>query len=266
MVRLLSVICIILYSCGLGAQSYRDYVRMALASLEKDSLETAEGQLREALRLEPNLQSNAILYQYLGRIQERRGQTGEALKSYGQGLDVAPQTESLLLDRASLYMRLKNEDKALADYNAVLLKNADHVEALFFRAYIYVQKRQYRQGREDYEHLIRLEPEHEQARLGLALLNDKDRRPREAMEQMNLLVQMYPTHANLYVVRAGMEADRKLYEMALADYAHAIELEPENPDFYLLRGHFYQKIKKKKEAKADFQTALTFGADPRDVP
>ena len=63
-----------------------------------------------------------------------------------------------------------------------------------------------------------------------------------------------------------MEADRKLYEMALADYAHAIELEPENPDFYLLRGHFYQKIKKKKKAKADFQTALTFGADPRDVP
>ena len=135
-----------------------------------------------------------------------------------------------------------------------------------FRAYIYAQQRLYRQGREDYEHLLRLEPEHEQARLGLALLNDKDRRPREAMEQMNLLVQMFPTHANLYAVRAGMEADRKLYEMAQADYAHAIELEPENPNFYLLRGNFYQKQKRKKKAKADFQKALTYGADPRDVP
>ena len=54
--------------------------------------------------------------------------------------------------------------------------------------------------------------------------------------------------------------------MAQADYAHAIELEPENPNFYLLRGNFYQKQKRKKKAKADFQKALTYGADPRDVP
>ena len=79
MLRFFSFLYIIMYSCGLWAQSYKDYVQMALASLEKDSLDVAEGQLREALRLEPALQSNAILYQYLGRIQERRGQTAEAL-------------------------------------------------------------------------------------------------------------------------------------------------------------------------------------------
>ena len=205
----------------LAAQDYMQTVRQALDALEHDSLDEAADCLRRALKLEPLSKSNAILYHYLGQIQERQGQAERALESYSQGLMVEPGRPELLFSRAGLHLQQNDERHALADYNELLLKQPDHVEALFFRAYIYVRQHLYRQARADYEHLLRLNPQHVEALLGLALLNDKDRRPREAMEQMNALVAMHPTHAHLYVARGGMEQQRKLYEQALVDYNHA---------------------------------------------
>ena len=136
------------------AQTYQQNVRAALDALAQDSLTLTEGLLRKALTQEPALKSNAILFQHLGRIQERRGQQTEALESYSMGLNLSPTTLGLLLDRASLYLRRGDEKHALADYDDVLNLSADHQEALFFRAYIYTRQRLYKQARTDYEHLI----------------------------------------------------------------------------------------------------------------
>ena len=265
------LLCILLLcsSTMVQAQSYQEYVKMAMEALEKDSLHQAEALFRKALEKDPAIKSNAILFDYLGQIQERRGELKDALDSYSMGHNISPTTLSILLNRASLYMRMNNEKRALVDYNEVLDLNADHPEALFFRAYIYMQEHNYKQARTDYEHLIRLEPNKEpnnvEAQLGLVLLNDKDNRPREAMEQMNALIQLYPARAQLYVTRAGMEQDRQQHEVALHDYNQAIELDPTNAEYYIARGTYYLNVKKKKLAKADFTQAVKYGADEKDV-
>ena len=63
------------------AQNYQQTVRAALDALAADSLQLADSLLRRALRQEPALKSNAILFQHLGHIQERRGQYEQALES-----------------------------------------------------------------------------------------------------------------------------------------------------------------------------------------
>ncbi|HBE55521.1 MAG TPA: hypothetical protein DDW22_05875, partial [Prevotellaceae bacterium] len=183
------MLCLLALPATLWAQSYQQQVRSALDALAKDSIDMAEGLLYKALQQEPALKSNAILFQHLGHIQERKKQYAQALDSYTKGLNLSPTTLGLLLDRASLYLRQGNEKRALMDYNDALALSADHPEALFFRAYIYTRQRLYKQARLDYEHLIRLQPGNVEARMSLALLNDRANRPREAMEQINTLIE-----------------------------------------------------------------------------
>ena len=232
--------------------SYQLLVRQAVTAMEDDSLRLAEQLFRQALKESPQAQGNVIIWSHLASIAERTGREDEAMEDYRQALLLAPGTTGLLLNRASLYLKMGNESRALADYNEVLDKHPDHAEAL-------------KDARRDYEHLLRLDPNHEQALLGLALVNDNDRRPQEAMENINRVIDLYPTHAAGYAIRAGMEFDRKLYEVAEVDYSKAIEIEPENISFRLARAHFYNKTKRKKEAREDVRVAARLGATPAEV-
>ena len=253
---------LLLFVLNANAQRYQQLVKQGLEQLQGDSLLQAEATFREALNVDPLLKSNALLYQYIGNIQERRGEFQKALDSYRMGLNISSTTTSLLLCRAALYMRMENQDRAMVEYIEVLNLEPDQTEALFYRAFLYSQRRDYKRARADYDRLVKLEPMNEKARLGLAILNEKDRRPREAMEQMDALVQLFPSHAELYLVRGGMLLNRKQYELAQVDIEHAIELEPENPDCYVSRSQLYKAMKKKKLAQADAQKALRLGADP----
>ena len=56
-----------------------------------------------------------------------------------------------------------------------------------------------------------------------------------------------------------------IYEEALNDLNQAIKLSPENPDYYVSRATLYLDMKKRRLARQDAQTAITLGADPREM-
>ena len=255
----------ILHSSLLQAQSlYELGVKQIIEALAVDSLQKAEGLIQETIKLDPMRKSNAVLYQYLGEIYQRQGKNEQALEAYTKGIDLYPTTD-LLLSRASLYLQLNNQDRALQDYNKVLEAEPDNEEALFFRAFILSSQRKYKDARTDYRHLLELNPMHEDARLGLAILNSKDGRPKEAMEQLDALVHLYPNHAKHYLARCSLLEQRKDYERAKKDISMALELEPENPECYLTRASLYLAMKKKKLAQQDCKTAIRLGATPDQV-
>lgn len=245
-----------------GKASYQECVEKGIALLKQDSLLQAESLFLQAIKAEPTLQSNSLLYNQLGQIQERLGHNQDALASYANALNLNPSYTEVLLNRASLYLRIDNQDRALQDYSAVLEGNPDHQEALFFRAYIYSGKRMYRQARADYEKLLQVNRLHEKALLGLALLNDKDNRPREAMEQINNLIAFFPDNALYYTIRGGMQQQRRNYEKAIADFNLAIELEPDNPEYLISRASCFKEMKKRKLAVEDLKRAQELGGDP----
>jgi adenylosuccinate synthase len=63
-------------------------------------------------------------------------------------------------------------------------------------------------------------------------------------------------------VRVG---DMKHEDLALVDLDEAIRLAPNSVDAYLLRGDIYLDQKKKSQAKADFEKAISLGVPPADV-
>lgn len=248
-----------------SAQSYQDLVKQGLDAISHDSLMQAEDFFRAALKKEPALKSNALLFNYIGQIQEKTGRDTEALESYNLGINLSPHTMGILLNRAALYMRIGRMDKALTDYSDVLDLNPDHRHALMMRAYIYTSQNLFKDARSDYEHLLRIEPDNDDAVLGLILLNEKDNRPKEAMDQINQLIQKKPRCSDYYVVRAEMEMNRKAYESAELDYMKAIELDPENVICYLNRAAYYIKTGQKEKARQDLKKAGSLNADPGEL-
>ena len=129
-------VCLMSFTLLSSAQTYQDYVRKGLEAAAEDSIDLAEKYFREAMRAEPAQRSNAMLYYYIGQIQERRGQTDLAMESYAMGLNIAPHLIPLRMGRAALYMHLGRPEKALVDYSDILDWKPDYVEALFMRVLI----------------------------------------------------------------------------------------------------------------------------------
>lgn len=258
----------IIYAVSTMAQQADDdyplVVRDAMRAMQKDSLQKADSLIHEAIHIRPADMGNAVLYQYLGEIRMRQKRTDEALEAFNIGLQMLPSSQSILLDRASLYIYRNENERALHDLDDCLTLNPDEKQALFYRAYIYTTQHLNHKARLDYERLLRLEPENREARVGLALLNAADARPQEAMDQIDVVIRYWPEDATGYAVRGGFYQKRRDYERALKDMNKALEFEPGNPDFYISRAMLYKEFNKVKLCRDDMRRAVQLGADPQD--
>ena len=105
------------------AQTYQQNVKAVIEALAADSLDRAEDLIQQTLQLDPGRESNAILYRYLGEIQQRKGKDDRALDAYTSGIallrhsavsdDQKSSLDALYLSRASLYLQRNDEAHAL---------------------------------------------------------------------------------------------------------------------------------------------------------
>lgn len=256
---------LLFFSVNAVAQSYQELSEQGLAWAEQDSLERAEQTFRQALRLEPANPHNALLFSNIGSLQLRMGKYESAIESYTLALNIAPRVVTILLNRANAYMTIGMANRAYVDYCEVLDLDRKNTEALLMRAYIYVTRRDYSAARIDYDRLLEFEPAHYSARLGLAILNQKEGKYKDALEIIAKMMGDFPKDAVLYTTRAGVELEMEQYELALIDLDEAIRLDPNGVEAYLTRGEIYLLQKKKAQAKADFEKAITLGVPPAEV-
>lgn len=253
------------FPVALSAQTYQQLSEQAIECIEKDSLQQAEQLLLQALKLEPKNAKNALLFSNLGLVQRRMGEYDKALESYSFALNFAPLAIPILLDRAAINMELGKTDRAYTDYCLVLDEDKQNKEALLMRAYIYVLRRDYPAARMDYNRLLELDPLSYSGRLGLATLEQKEGKFREALEILNKMIVETPEDATLFIARADVEREMQHEDLALVDLEEALRLNPSSIDAYLLRGNIYLSQKKKAQAKADFEKAISLGVPPADL-
>ena len=180
--------------------NYAAVIGNAMKAMEQDSLSKAETLILQAMHLKPADKANAVLYQYLGEIYVRQKRHKDALQAFSDGLTLQSGNQNLLIDRASLYLTMGSEGRALTDLDNLLTINPDHLQGLFYRAYVYRKQHLMMKARRDYERLIMLQPENREARISLAMLNADDNRPQEAMEQADIIVRYWPNYAVGWIV------------------------------------------------------------------
>ena len=250
---------ILLYPLLASAQSQNEWAARAYAYVEQDSLAQAEECFHQAIKASPTSRQNAMLLANLGAVQRRRGKMREAIESYTSALERAPLTITILMDRATAYMALGNDDKAYTDLCNVLDKKTDHAEALYYRAFIYTNRREYAAARSDYKRLLALDPTHKNGLLGLALLDQRDGRLQAAEQQLSQLIDRYPDNATYWQARANVLIEQKLYDLALLDLETAITLQPTDAYLYVARAELYLKMKRRAAAKQDLDNAAALG-------
>lgn len=255
----------LILSFSLSAQDYHDLAARAFDAAQHDSLEKAEILYKQALEKEPTNIRNSMLFSNLGTVQQRMGKIDEAIESYSLGLNLAPQSVKILLNRASLYLQKDLLDKAYIDYCNVLDVDRKNEEALLYRAYIYTRRRNYKEARIDYNTLLQMLPEHRMGRLGLALLDQKEMRYREATEIFNRLLDEDPNDTAILKARANLEMEMELPDMALLDVNNVIRLTPNDAEAYLMKGDIYLILKKKKDANKAYDKAVSLGIPRPEV-
>jgi tetratricopeptide (TPR) repeat protein len=243
------------------AQSYNELFDQASKYEAQDSLEAAIRVYKKAIEKDPTNIRNSMLFANVARAQRRLGQTKDALLSYGFALNMTPLSSAILMDRATLYADLGDNDHAIIDCNNILDIQKDNKEALTLRSYLLYKLRRYQEAQADYTHLLLMDPTDLVARVGLATLYEMQEKFHQSMEILNALIVERPNDPEMYVMRANLDKDLILYDYALMDINKAIQvaIKP-TPDMWIFRGDMLLHKKEKNEARGSYQTAIKLGA------
>ncbi len=89
---------------------------------------------------------------------ERKGIHLEAIKDFGQVLEIAPGRAAIHFYRGNAWRELGSLDKAMADYNQAVTLNPRHKDAFFNRGGVEYFRGQYNMAIDDFTQALKLDP------------------------------------------------------------------------------------------------------------
>jgi Tfp pilus assembly protein PilF len=189
----------------------------------------AKREYDRAIILDPNY---ALAYNNRGTIYSKIGDTDKALADYNQAIALDPKLVRAYNNRGIIYSKIGDTDEALADYNQAIALDPKHALAYNNRGWLFYQ------------------------------LGDTDK----ALADYNQAIALNPKFARAYNNR-GVLVEEQLgdTDKALADYNQAIALDPKDAAAYYNRGLIYQQRGERNGAIADFRKARDLSKDQQDV-
>lgn len=251
-------------SCGFGslsAQTYEEWIQKSCDYFDKNDLVSAEEALKNAMREEPGNPANFALLCNLGTIQRRQGKKQEAIVSYTAALSRHPKSVTILENRASLYTELGEIDKAINDYNALLIVDLEHQESLYARGLLYLAQKKYAAAEGDFDKILQLNEKSVLARMGYAILEKTRGNYDESERIYNYLIDKMPRDWILYEGRADLYFLMGKNARAMSDINRIFVESTPNASLYILRGKVKLAQYEKESAKKDFLKAQEMGYD-----
>ena len=158
--------------------------------------------------------------------------------------------------RGTLYEKINQFEKALADYNKAIELEPKESTWLFNRALLfqnYLEK--YDNALSDYIRVIEMNPKDSNAYNNVALLYKNNIKNNEkALEYFNKNIELAPTEPLGYSNRGDFyQSELNQFDKALEDCNKAIEMDPNNSDWLLNRALLYQdKLEQFDKALSDY--------------
>ena len=202
-------------------------------------------------------------YLLIGKLHLLPGGNKKRVKS---ALDMAisqSQADPVLQAMAlTLRGEIRETPKAqLADFNAALRLQPDHVDALRLRGRHFMSNDDPEKAVEDFRRLVALKPGDANVNemLGLALLFAN--RADDSLEVFNRVIEIDPERPDPYAYRAEIFLHQKEFDRALDDINRAIDRVVDNLGWRLLRAQIYWRQKKYTDALKDIERVLI--VDPK---
>ena len=219
----------------------------------------AESYLRQALRLAPKGQLQAMLLNNLGGLQLLQGKDDAALLSFGAALEQSPNDPTTRYNRAQLFVRKKNYKAALTDLSLLISAYPKNELYHYQRAMVYLLTKEYDLAENDLRAIIDGNGESLKARVGFALLETMRGNYNEAERLYAYLTDKLPRNAEVYEGRARMFLARGMRGFAQRDINLAFEYAQGKAPatLYRLRAELHESLGNEKEAEEDRKQAET---------
>lgn len=249
------------------AQSRSDYYNL-MGQADKAAKEgkwaEAEELLREALRMEPDNPSNVLLISNMGMIQFYDGRTDEALSTLTNALKIAPNSVTILLNRARVLTAAGRDLSAEEDYNRAIALDSTLIEPRFYRAMIALNRGDRQRAIADIDTLVTRHPDDRLTNVAQATILLQSGQWEEAIPYLSNAIRQQPDAA-YYASRALCRIMTNDLSAAADDIALGLELDPIDGELYLYRAMLNKLRFRPADAKSDGEKAIQFGIDPSRV-
>lgn len=170
--------------------AYNDCLTRAFNFLYEDSLQAAQDLFEKALKLRPDAPGNGVVRHNIGRIFMARKQWRDAVSIFTRVLEEQPGNADVRADRAASYVEAGQFDKALKDY----------------------------------DYLVMLRPDEEQYHLFHAMMLNRTGAKYDAIDELDAILEAHEDYAEGYLIRASVYTEMGNKGYARRDLDHAVSL------------------------------------------
>lgn len=241
-----------------------EYIRLveqADSAINASEYELALELLKDAMRMEPSNPSNILLLSNTGMLQYYIGKDSLAIETLSMAHNMAPNSVTVLMNRARVNRGLGNYSDALADYNNALEIDSTLIDAHVQKAIIQLRGGDVRGAEASLNAAEKLDDKDTDLWVARALLYSKTNRPAEALPYLNRLIKKERL-SEYYAERAICRLRTDDYIGASEDIGDGLELDPDNPDLYVARALLNKLRFLEKDSQADTRRAIDRGANP----
>ena len=251
-----------LLSIPLSGQNYEAWVEQSAGYIENNRLDSAAVALQNAMAMDPANENNPVLLLNLGILQRQLGLFDDAYISFTASMANNPMPDLVLHNRASLLCDMERFVEAMEDYDAIIRRFPDNVEAYYRRGLLFLEQHNRTKAEADFRASEQIDPDNLYTRLSKALMYKLDDNWEAAEKIYTALIQSEPeVDPSFYMNRAECYVNSDQIFRASADLRAVEDSQKDNPYFYFLRGQVRYEQFDKVAAKADFKKAKELGYD-----
>lgn len=233
-------------------------------ALAEGDYDAAGLRLVEAMSIEPDNPLNVALLSNLGMIYYYNEQDSMALVTLNEAVRRAPKLIGAREHRAVVLSALGRDREALDDYNAIIEIDSLNTDALFMRAMMSIYRDDFATARHDAQTLARITPLTRKSLLANATLAANEGRNHDAISLYRKLIDI-DKQPEYYSALVGCLIAVDNLDEASTVIGKGLQRWVNDPELYYMRAILNHKRYLDKEAHADAQRAVQFGADPKRV-
>jgi tetratricopeptide (TPR) repeat protein len=198
-------------------------------------------------------------YDNLGVYYRSLKENDKALENYNKVLAINPKYALTYNNRGNIYFERGQDDLAFADYNKAIELDAKKVTTYANRALIYIRKNDYVKAEEDFAKAQQLDSAFARTYFNRGLLYDVEGKYQQAVDDFTKYLKFVPTDDGIYNSRGIAFQKMGKHREAVADFSKAIEMTPTESAYWLNRSHSYDFLGNKEAAKSDALKAKQLG-------
>lgn len=224
----------------------------------------AEKIIHEALQLEPGNAGNVMLLSNLGMIQFYSGRDSLAIATLTDAHRMAPESVTVLANRARVLTSSGKINEAIADYDTIERLDSMAWQPRLYRGLIRLSEGKIEEAAEDLNRLQSLRPNDIETHIALAALAEAEENPQKAVEHFNILIKADP-QPEYYAGRAMCLIQLGFLADAADDIASGIERDEDCAELFVCRALLNRKRYRRDDALHDAHRAISLGANPERV-